>query len=192
MIEFFEECTPPTITAQQRRHKYKQVKLKQAEAFWMAVMEKHKPDKPLDGALVSEISITYPHTEKSRKLCDKQGLIAIPMITTLDCDNINKLPQDAMQKCGYMVNDSRIFNLNITKWRGDYPGVAVKLYQDDYWSAVMEGKGRQLAQQRIEELLQPHEWLKDLPFIEAKDDKYKVNIETELPDCLIKSHKQNR
>lgn len=137
MIEFFVECTPPTITSQQRRHKYKQAKLKQAEAFWQAVMENNAPKEPLDGALVLHLSITYPHTNKSRELCDKLDLVAIPRTVKVDCDNINKLPQDAMAKCGYFVNDSRIYHLEVEKWFGDMPGVHVKLFADPEWIGIV-------------------------------------------------------
>ena len=137
MITFFTACTPPTITAQQRRHEYKQSKLKQAEAFWLAIMEKHAPGKPLDGALKLDVAVTYPHTKKSLATCEKLGVMAIPKITVPDCDNINKLPQDAMAKCGYFVNDSRVYDLRITKWFGDIPGVAIDLRVDKEWIGIV-------------------------------------------------------
>ena len=140
MIQFFVECTPPTITSQQRRHNYKQAKLKQAEAFWKAVMEINAPNKPLKGVLRLDVSVTYPHTNKSCKVAEKLSLYAIAKITTPDCDNINKLIQDAMAKCGYFENDSRIYHLEVTKWHGDIPGVAVKLERDEYWTKILNMK----------------------------------------------------
>jgi len=137
MIEFFVECTPPKITSQQRRHGYKQAKLKQAEAFWRAVMEVNAPNKPMRGVLRLEIAVTYPHTDKSRKIAEKHSLLAIAKVTVPDADNLNKLPQDAMQKCGYFQNDSHIYNLNISKWHGDVPGIYVKLERDSYWNNIL-------------------------------------------------------
>lgn len=135
-IDFFVPCVPPTITSQQRRHKYKQDRLKQATAFWQAVMEKNAPPKPLKGALILEISITFKHTKKSQKICEDLGVAAIPRLTTVDCDNINKLPQDAMAKCGYFENDSRIYDLRVLKWYGDFPGVNVILKVDEEWNML--------------------------------------------------------
>lgn len=136
-IKFFIECTPPTITSQQRRHNYKQAKLVKAEAFWKAVMEINAPKKPLKGALHLVIDVTYPHTKNSKAICERTGKMAIPKLTTPDFDNISKIPTDAMAKCNYFENDSRIFDGRIQKWHGDIPGVAVHLWTDMEWNEVL-------------------------------------------------------
>jgi Holliday junction resolvase RusA-like endonuclease len=139
-IEFFVECNPPKITSQQRRHGYKQAKLKQAEAFWKAVMEINAPAKPLKGALRLVIDVTYPHTKQSKIICERTGRMAIPKLTTPDFDNISKIPVDAMAKCDYFENDSRIFDGRIRKWHGDVPGVAVCLWTDVEWNEIIKLK----------------------------------------------------
>lgn len=135
MIEFFHECVPMTITAQQRKHRYKGAVLKRAEAFWQAIFELHVPEKPVKGALILVINMTYPHTDVSAKA--NNGL-PVPKLTVPDCDNINKLPQDAMAKLKYFTNDARIYNQNVIKWFGEMPGVHVKLYADPDWNKVYE------------------------------------------------------
>ena len=137
ILTFFEPCVPPTITSQQRRHKYKQTDLKRAEAFWQAVMERHAPEKPVTGALVLKVFITYPHTGKSR--AQYKGL-PVPKLTVPDCDNANKLIQDAMQKCKYFKNDAHIYDLQVKKWFGDMPGICIKLYPDPEWDFLFKKK----------------------------------------------------
>ena len=135
-ISFFEQCKLPTTTAQQKRHSkgfaYDTTQIKYARALFQAIFEKHKPGKPLDGALVLKLELHYPHTIKTAKEATKYGCARIPKTTAPDWDNIPKIPCDAMFKAGFVANDARIFDGQCKKWHCDIEGVDVLIYTYDY------------------------------------------------------------
>lgn len=135
-IEFIHELIPPNSTAQQRRMNSKggflNAKGKLAQATWRAVMERHAPGKPLDGALEFKIILTYPHTrntcKKSNKIYSKTGVVVpIPKTTRPDDDNLLKMIKDALTKCGYWHDDSQTFSTSISRYHHDTPGIYIKI-----------------------------------------------------------------
>lgn len=122
-ISFFYEFTPPTATAQTRRHNrsgasYLPARTKHAKATLLAVMEKHAPKRPLNGPLTVNLYWTYPNTEKC-----PGGLQA--KATRPDLDNLAKLALDAMTNAGYWNDDAQVAELHTAKFTGPIPGLAV-------------------------------------------------------------------
>jgi len=126
MICFFHECNPPTSTAQQRQF-YGKGKTaltpaaKKAAATWHAIVEQHKPDKPLTGPIEVKLAVTW----------FKKGLRDIvPRTTKPDVDNLAKLILDAMTKAGYWHDDNQVCDLRITKYDGPIGGLAVTVEEN--------------------------------------------------------------
>lgn len=120
MICFFHECNPPTSTAQQRQFFKKGNALtpaaKKASATWQAIVEQHKPDKPLQGPLEVRLLVSW----------FKKGLSeGEPRITKPDVDNLAKLILDAMTKAGYWLDDNQVCDLRVTKYNSPIGGLAV-------------------------------------------------------------------
>ena len=123
IIEFFHPCILPTATAQQRRHTksgktYMPLKVKMAEAMFMAIFERHAPPEPLHGAVRARLLFTYPHTIKTAK----KGFF-VYKYTTPDMYNIEKLVWDAGTHCGYWKDDAQVASKNVEKYYGDRPGI---------------------------------------------------------------------
>ncbi len=133
MICFFHECNPPTSTAQQRQFFGKgktalTPAAKKASATWQAIVEQHKPEKPLQGALFVRIGVTwFKKTDKAY----------IPRTVKPDVDNLAKLILDAMTKAGYWQDDKQVYNLNIAKFDGPIGGLAVTVRQTQEWEDVI-------------------------------------------------------
>jgi len=123
MIEFFDACIIPTATAQQRRQTrtggYLPPAARNAKAFWQAFFEKHAPSEPMSGPLSLIITFTFR--------CRKGGKPDGYKTTRPDLDNLLKLVQDAMTKCGYWQDDSQIVILSASKNFGGKPGVYVNI-----------------------------------------------------------------
>jgi Holliday junction resolvase RusA-like endonuclease len=123
-IEFFHECILPTATAQgQGYRRYKSGKKKYAEAFFLAIMEQHKPARPLTGALKSCITLTYPLTKQQIK----KGLTLVPKDTRPDYDNAAKIINDAINKAGLWEDDCKVADGRIVKYYGIVTGIAVTI-----------------------------------------------------------------
>jgi Holliday junction resolvase RusA-like endonuclease len=130
-IAFFVECTPPTVTAQQkgvdfkRRRFFTKKIVRVAEDFYATAFRRYIPTEPMDGALRLQVIYVYPWLKSDTKRDREQGLIA--MHTAPDWDNISKAFCDAMSKMGFWVNDSRIADGRLRKLRGNTPGIAVHI-----------------------------------------------------------------
>jgi Holliday junction resolvase RusA-like endonuclease len=121
MICFFHECNPPKSTAQQRQFFSKgktalTPAAKKAAATWQAIVEQHKPDKPLTGPLEVNLGVSW-----SRKGITE----VVPRTTKPDVDNLAKLILDAMTKAGYWYDDNQVCDLRIMKYDGPIGGLAV-------------------------------------------------------------------
>lgn len=116
-VSFFHECTPPTATAQTRRHtgraSYLPPATARAQALLRAVMEPHAPPAPLAGPLRVTLLWTWP------------GEGPAPKTTRPDLDNLAKLALDAMTWAGYWQDDSQVAELLTAKFTGPIPGLAV-------------------------------------------------------------------
>lgn len=123
-IEFFHECILPTTTAQgQGYRRYKSGKKKYAEAFFLAIMEQHRPERPLTGPLECVITLTFPLTKEQ----EKKGLTLVPKDTRPDWDNSAKIIADAITKAGIWEDDGRVFDGRVRKFYGLITGIAVSI-----------------------------------------------------------------
>jgi Holliday junction resolvase RusA-like endonuclease len=124
VISFFHAFTPPRATAQQRRHlhdgrNFLPQRARLAFATLQAVMEAHRPPKPLEGPLHVLLGWTWPGKEIRHKT------------TRPDLDNLAKLALDAATRAGYWHDDAQIAMLTLAKYLGPIPGLAMSV-------AVME------------------------------------------------------
>ena len=121
-ISFFHAFTPPRATAQQRRHcsngaTFLPQRAKVAAATLRAVMEPHRPRKPLEGPLHVLLCWTWPGKDIAYKT------------TRPDLDNLAKLALDAATKAGYWRDDAQIAMLTLAKYNGPIPGLAMSVTQ---------------------------------------------------------------
>lgn len=107
-IEFIERFDIPSATAQQRGHgahgkTWESPGLKAARAAWQALFEKHKPEKPLEGAITIQFILLY-----HRKGLDPDAVQ--PRVVRPDVDNLTKVIFDALMAAGVIRDDASIFN----------------------------------------------------------------------------------
>ena len=125
MICFFHECNPPKSTAQQRQFFGKgktalTPSAKKAAATWQAIVEQHRPSKPLAGPLTVMLGVSW----------FRKGITeVVPRTTKPDVDNLAKLILDAMTKAGYWYDDNQVCDLRITKYDGPIGGLAVTVME---------------------------------------------------------------
>lgn len=122
-VKFFYEAKLPTSTAQQRQFfgngkSALPASAKKARAFWIALMEKYKPEKPLEGPVQIEVIFTW---ERKNQKTEE------PKITRPDLDNLSKLVLDAMVKAEYFKDDSQVVKLDLQKYWGSIGGVYIKV-----------------------------------------------------------------
>lgn len=127
MITFFHAFTPPTATAQTRRHNrsgatYLPAGTRLAAATLLAIVERHAPQEPMEGPVAVTLVWTYPWPGKGR-----EG--HAPKATRPDLDNLAKLALDAMTAAGYWHDDAQVADLHMAKFVGDMPGLAVVVEQ---------------------------------------------------------------
>ena len=125
-VEFFHQCTPPTATAQTRRHtgkvSYLPAATKRAAAMLQAIMEPHAPIEPLGGPLAVVLYWTYPHVRQGQET-------PVPKTTRPDLDNLAKLALDAMTKAGYWIDDAQVCDFSTMKFTGPLPGIYVMVQE---------------------------------------------------------------
>lgn len=124
VIEFFHEFTPPTATAQQRRHTkrgqtYQPVNVLKAAATLQAVFERYTPTEPILGPVRLGLVWTFPQADK------RAGMPAVHMTKRPDLDNLAKLALDAATKAGYWQDDAQVADLHTAKFIGELTGMSV-------------------------------------------------------------------
>lgn len=93
--------------------------LKSVEAKIEAHLAKHKPKRPLRGAVKSEIVICWQADAKN-----PQGY----KVTKPDNDNMEKVINDCMERLGFFeVGDQQIARNECTKCFDEHPGIFVRL-----------------------------------------------------------------
>lgn len=153
MIDFFIDCVPPTVTAQQKgvttrgfklskRGKrrpiivhYKKAELEALEAQMIAWFRPHAPAVPMEGPIRCEIRFIYPWTEALKKKRLKGALRPfVGKDTKPDRDNITKLPTDVLTACKFWHDDAQVCGGELLKGWGDRPGIHVTIqpFTTDY------------------------------------------------------------
>lgn len=108
-LAFFMPMEPPTTTYQQlkistkNKRIYKSPESVDAYMKLRAYLSKHVPEEPLEGPLELTTVWYFPGKEIKFKT------------TRPDCDNINKMFQDAMADLGFFKNDAEISCLCVSK-----------------------------------------------------------------------------
>ena len=122
-IEFAEKFTIPSATPQQRKvggggtHPTEGLRL--ARATWQALLEKHRPLKPMQKEAKLYVILTY-HTADPRKA-------GKPKTTRPDGDNLLKAIKDAATKAGWWRDDAIVFIEYIQRrWTIDEEFVEIK------------------------------------------------------------------
>jgi Holliday junction resolvase RusA-like endonuclease len=100
-----------------------------ARETWMAVLRPFAPSTPLVGPLRALIDLTWPFRKGDGMRVRKNG--RIPCDVKPDCDNMAKTIFDVMALLGYFSNDAQIFDLIVTKWFGDEPGITFHIQEGD-------------------------------------------------------------
>jgi len=113
MIKFTEQFDIPSATAQQRGHgahgkTWESPGLKAARAAWQALFERHRPEKPLEGAITIQFILWY----------HRKGLApnaVRPRVVRPDVDNLAKVILDAFMAAWIIRDDAKIFDLHAVK-----------------------------------------------------------------------------
>lgn len=130
MIFITIEGEPPRVTAQQkgvyvaggRPFFYTKKKIKQAEQGLIAHMRTKAPARPIDGPCIVEVTYIWSLRQAERK---SAGLI--PHTQRPDVDNLVKLVMDAMVNAKWIVDDSQVYILRVSKYRGSTPCMTINL-----------------------------------------------------------------
>lgn len=127
MIKFFMPMIPPTVTAQEHRVGrktkggkvlfYDSPELADARDKLTAHLARHKPEKPLEGAVTLAVSWYFPITGKHH---NGEWKTSKP-----DTDNLVKLLKDCMTKVGFWHDDAQVCYELVTKVYSDVPGIGI-------------------------------------------------------------------
>lgn len=131
-ISFTEYCNPPKTTSQQKRVKvednkprfFKSKEQINAETTFDSILMPHRPDKPLQGPLGLFVRVYWPYRKSEPK---KNRYRPIPHDTKPDLDNWVKMLIDRMKALGYMVDDSQICCLIVTKYWSETGSITIQL-----------------------------------------------------------------
>lgn len=153
-IEFFIDCIPPTVTAQQKgvtatgkfkmtrrgrmravlRH-YTKPEVEAVERQLIGWFLPHAPAAPIDGPIRCDIRFITPWTEalKAKRLKGKLPAF-VGKDTRPDRDNLAKLPLDVLTACKFWHDDGQVCGGEIVKGWGDRPGIHVEIqpFTTDY------------------------------------------------------------
>jgi len=109
---------------------------------WMksfqAWLVKWRPAEPIGGPLRVSVNFGYAPLEKHKR---KHGGATVieAKITRPDCDNLVKMVLDCLVKSGYIVDDSNVTALSVTKWfhhKGPFVDVIITVDHKDPWAEL--------------------------------------------------------
>jgi crossover junction endodeoxyribonuclease RusA len=129
-MEFFADCQPPRSTAQRKgvrvvRGKpvfYLKTEARAAIETIATAIAPHIPASPMDGPLFLSVRVVFPLLRK-----DGEGVELVYHDTKPDCSNLIKEIEDTMTKLGFWVDDARVVDLRVSKFRGIRPGIGIEL-----------------------------------------------------------------
>lgn len=124
-MEFFMPMLPPTVTHQEKKIKvvngkpivYEPPELKDARAKLTAHLSRHKPEKPMTGAVRLVVRWLFP----AGKHLDGEYKTTKP-----DTDNLQKLLKDCMTDLGFWKGDEIVASELCEKFWAEITGIYVK------------------------------------------------------------------
>jgi len=127
-ISLNEPFDIPASTPQQRKTAGKGTHptqgLRYARAAWQALLEKHKPAKPMHGPVSLSVLLCY-HTIS-------RGVKVAPKTSRPDGDNLLKIIKDAATKAGWWIDDAQVYDEHITRyWTYEEERVKINVLDQD-------------------------------------------------------------
>jgi len=124
-LQFFMPMKPPTATHQEKQvdtrgkkpRFFEGDRLADARAKLTAHLSKHRPKKPLLGALLCHVKWGFSTTKKHLHHTWK--------VTTPDTHNMDKLLFDVMTKLGFWKDDRFVVQEMIEKFYDKAPGISI-------------------------------------------------------------------
>ncbi len=125
-MEFFMPMIPPTATYQEKQVRvvkgkpkfYDPPQVKDAREKLTAYLARHKPERPLTGALCLEAVWCFP--------CEKHG-DGEYRTTSPDTDNLQKLLKDCMTALDFWEDDAQVSHEICAKFWAKTPGIYICL-----------------------------------------------------------------
>jgi Holliday junction resolvase RusA-like endonuclease len=133
--KFFIECIPPKTTHQSstqimktKAGRYFVGKNKRGQDVQnelITLFSLFRPPQPTAQPIQLQLCFHFPWRKSEPKKNRAMGMM--PMTTRPDADNLAKGAIDAMQKAGFMEEDSLIYDLRVSKCWSDRTGIDVKI-----------------------------------------------------------------
>lgn len=133
--DFFIECVPPRTTHQSstqimktKAGRYFVGKTKRGQDVQnelVTLFSLFRPQKPTAQPIQLQLRFHFPWRKNEPKKNRVGGMM--PMTSRPDADNLAKGCIDAMAKAGFMLDDSLIYDLRVSKCYSDRTGIEVKI-----------------------------------------------------------------
>jgi len=111
---------------------------------WMKLFQsylvKWTPPEPIAGPLRVTVNFGYALLQKHRRKNGGASIIEAK-VTRPDVDNLVKMVLDCFVKSGYIVDDSNISSLSVSKWfhnKGPFVDVIVTVDHKDPWDSELK------------------------------------------------------
>lgn len=98
---------------------YTPPELKEIESLYIALLERHKPSTPIEGAVILDLQWVFQDEKRAGQ----------PKITKPDLDNLGKAFKDCMTTVGYWYDDCQIVETHEVKGYGIREGVYVEIQE---------------------------------------------------------------
>lgn len=146
-IDIFLPIVPPPTTSQMKRAArtkqgirfFKSKEQQDSEHSWASVLLPHQPPTPLDGPLEVSIALFYPYTKgDTQRVRDRDRKDHIPHTSKPDLDNVVKALTDQLVRLKFIVDDSRIYDLRVRKFRAPMEdvGVSIRISFDPFFDST--------------------------------------------------------
>jgi crossover junction endodeoxyribonuclease RusA len=130
MISLWIDGEPPKATSQQkgiyiRAGKpffFTKGKVQAAKMYYVRHMLQHAPKNPLETPQSVEVLFSFPYTADDKR---KKTIGYVPHSKRPDLDNLVKLLMDAMTTSKWIVDDSIVTRLCVTKVRSAKAGIGI-------------------------------------------------------------------
>jgi len=116
------------------------VKWKQS---FLLMLLKWTPKEPLSGPLRVSVNFGYPllkkHHEQIKKRKGNGVMVVEAKVTRPDCDNLVKSVLDALTEANYIVDDSNVVSLSVSKWfhwKAPFIDVIITEEKSDPWKEL--------------------------------------------------------